>query len=187
MWAIEGDLVFILGKDNTELIPCKVSKILGTGKDTQFFFETILDEDKRKVPKTRLKAFVTQVGYRGGFVFKEKQNGLDYLESVKNKGGFSIGSAIAKKAKVKLNKNTQHMDIQKIKNEAMQSTIQATVNRVHKVIIAAMLIALNSQLGIGPKRGAELVKEINRLIETEDPVKLVKTAEEKMKIKLGDE
>lgn len=187
MWAIEGDLVFVLGKDNIELVPCKIVKILGTGRSTQFFFEPIVDEDMVKISKKRLKAYATEVGYSGGFVFKEKQNGLDYLESVKNKGGFSIGSTIAKKAKEKLNKKTQHMNIQKIKNDAMQSTIQSTINRVHKVIIAAMLIALNSKLKIGPKRGAELVAEINHLIETEDPMNLIKMAEDKMKIKLGDE
>ena len=180
MWAIEGDLVFILGKDNKELIPCKVTKILGTGKDTQFFFETIIDEDKKKVPKTRLKAFASQVGYTGGFVFKEKQNGLDYLESVRNRGGFSIGSAIAKKAKQNLAKKTQNVDIQKIKTEATQKA----VDRVHKIIIAAMLLALNSKLKIGPKRGLEIVNEINNLIENENPDVLLEKAEKKMHIKL---
>ena len=183
MWAVVGDLVFVLGKDNTELIPCKVVKILGTGKDTQFFFETIVDEDKVKVPKKRLKAFATQVGYSGGFVFRQKQNGIDYLESVRNRGGFSIGSTIAKKAKKNLAKKTQNVDVQKIKNEATQNAI----NRVHKIIIAAMLIALNSKLGIGPKRGLEIVNEINRLIENEDPNTLLKIAEKKMHIKLGDD
>lgn len=178
MWAVEGDLVFVLGKDNDELIPCKVTKILGAGKNAQFFFETIVEEDERKVPKTRLKAFVTQVGYSGGFVFKNKKNGLDYLESVKNRGGFSIGSAIAKKAKQNLSKKAQHMDMQRIKADAMQNT----VNRVHKVVIAAMLIALNSKLKIGPKRGLEIVNEINRLIENENPDVLIQMAEKKMHI-----
>lgn len=179
MWAVKGDLVFVLGKNNTDLIPCKVVNIIGTGKDSQFFFETIVDEDRVKVSKTRLKAFASEVGYAGGFVFKEKQNGLDYLESVRRNGGFTIGSTIAKKAKQKLAQKTQSMDINKIKEEATQKA----VNQVHKTTIAAMLIALNSKLGIGPKRGLELVNEINRLIETEQPEALLQLAENKMHIK----
>lgn len=188
-WANIGDLVFVLGRDNNEFIPCKVINELGSGKDVQLFFEPIEDNDKKKVPKARLKAFLNQVGFNGGFVFKEKQNGLDYLEAVKT-GNFNMGTIISKKARRTQQRIAQesgkpYLDIEKIKEEA---TIEA-VNRVHKSVIAAMLLALNSELHIGPKRGVKVVEEINRLLEevgegnmTQE--ELVDKARAKMKIDL---
>ena len=152
-WANVGDLVFVLGREN-EIVPCKVTKKIGTGPNIQLFFEPIEDKDKRKVPKNRLKCFITHVGWNGGFVFKKKQN--------------------------------NNVNIQKIKDEATQDA----VNKVHKIVIAAMLIALNKELGIGPKRGAQVVEEINHLIEEVGEGKISQEdlfllAESKMKIKIG--
>lgn len=182
-WANVGDLVFILSRDN-EPVPCKVIKEIGIGKDIQLFFEPIIAEDKNKIPKIRLKAFLSQVGYNGGFVFKEKQNALDYLELIKTNGSFNMSSIIAKKTKRAQEKmqRTQHqlIDVNKIKQEAAQEA----VDYVHKVVIAAMLLAINSKLGVGAKRGAEITEEINRLIETKDREELLNEAETKMKIKL---
>lgn len=192
-WANVGDLVFVLSKDK-EPIPCKVIKEIGTGTSTQLFFETIEDSDKNKIPKKNLKAFLNQVGYAGGYVFKEKQNALDYLEELNTKGSFNMSSMITKKTRrvqekmIQKSRQQQPIDIQKIKDDA---TAEA-VNRVHKVVIASMLLALNSKLHIGPKRGAEIVEEINRIIAEElgegkiTQEELLKKAEEKMKIKIGD-
>ena len=187
-WANIGDLVFILSRDN-EPLPCKVINEIGD----QLFFEPIVDEDKNKIPKIRLKAFLNQVGYAGGYVFKEKQNALDYLEVIKTKGSFNMASIISKKTKRAQEKlmhtpfQRQNLDIQKIKEEAAQEA----VNKVHKTVIAAMLLALNSKLGIGPKRGAEIVDEINKIFEdisngnmTQE--ELLKTVESKMKINMGE-
>lgn len=182
-WANIGDLVFILSKDN-EPIPCKVINELGIGKDTQLFFEPIEDKDKKKIPKTRLKAFLNQVGYAGGYVFREKQNALDYLEVINTKGYFNMSSIISKKTKraqEKLQKSgNQIIDVQKIKDNATKEA----VSQVHKTVIAAMLISLNTKLKIGPKRGLEIIEEINNLIENTDKEELIKLAETKMKIKL---
>ncbi len=185
-WANVGDLVFILSRDNVP-IPCKIVKEIGTGPSAQLFFEVIDDKDVYKVPKNRLKAYLNQVGYAGGYVFKEKQNALDYLEEIKTKGSFQMSSIITKKTKraqEKLQKSGgqhQFIDVQKIKEEATNEA----VNRVHKTVIAAMLVALNTKLGIGPKRGAEIVDEINRLLdETSTPEELVNMVETKMKIKI---
>lgn len=185
-WANVGDLVFILGRNN-EPVPCKVINEIGTGTSTQLFFEVIEDNDKPKVPKNKLKAFINQVGYAGGFVFKEKQNALDYLDSLeKNNGKFNMSSVLTNKTK-RIQQRTQktHFNpantIDRIKEEATQKAI----SQVHKIVISAMLIALNTKLGIGPKRGAELMDEINRLIEEVPRDELVKMAEEKMKIKIG--
>ena len=192
-WANVGDLVFVLSRDK-EPIPCKVIKEIGTGTSTQLFFETIEDSDKNKMPKKNLKAFLNQVGYAGGYVFKEKQNALDYLEELNTKGSFNMSSMITKKTRrvqekmIQKSRQQQPIDIQKIKDDA---TAEA-VNRVHKVVIASMLLALNSKLHIGPKRGAEIVEEINRIIAEElgegkiTQEELLKKAEEKMKIKIGD-
>lgn len=182
-WANIGDLVFILSKDN-EPIPCKVINEIGTGKDTQLFFEPIEDNDKKKIPKPRLKAFLNQVGYTGGYVFKKKQNALDYLEVLNAKGYFNMSSIITKKTKraqEKLQKSgNQIIDIQKIKEDATKEA----VSKVHKTVIAAMLIALNDKLKVGPKRGLEIVEEINKLIEENDKDMLLELAQRKMKIKL---
>lgn len=183
-WANIGDLVFILGKDN-EPVPCKVIKEIGTGNSTQLFFEVIEDNDRRKVPKKRLKCFITDVGWKGGFVFKEKQNAIDYLDAISN-GEFNMSSIIAKKTKRVQEKmaktNPSSINIQKIKEDATRDA----VNQVHKVVIAAMLLALNTKLKIGPKRGAEIIEEINRLINETPKEELLKSAENKMKIKLDD-
>lgn len=186
-WANIGDLVFVLSRDN-EPIPCKVTKELGTGADAQLFFEPIEDNDKGKIAKNRLKAYINQVGFAGGYVFKKRQNALDYLESIKN-GSFNMGSIITQKARrvqEKMIQNPQPIDVQKIKDEATEKAVM----QVHRTVIAAMLISLNSILGIGPKRGADVVDEINRLIEevgagniTQE--ELVELAEKKMKIKIG--
>lgn len=186
-WANIGDLVFVLSRDN-EPIPCKVIKELGTGADAQLFFEPIEDNDKGKIAKNRLKAYINQVGFAGGYVFKKRQNALDYLESIKN-GSFNMGSIITQKARrvqEKMIQNPQPIDVQKIKDEATEKAVM----QVHRTVIAAMLISLNSMLGIGPKRGADVVDEINRLIEevgagnmTQE--ELVELAEKKMKIKIG--
>ena len=185
-WANVGDLVFILSRDN-EPIPCKVIKELGTGVNAQLFFEPIEDSDKGKIAKNRLKAYINQVGFAGGYVFRKKQNALDYLESIKN-GSFNMGSIITQKAK-RVQKDiilsSQPIDIQKIKDEATEKA----VIQVHKTVIAAMLLALNSMLGIGPKRGTDVVNEINRLIEevgagNMTQKELVELAEKKMKIKI---
>ena len=40
-WANVGDLVFVLGREN-EIVPCKVTKKIGTGPNIQLFFETQL-------------------------------------------------------------------------------------------------------------------------------------------------
>lgn len=186
-WANIGDLVFVLSRDN-EPIPCKVIKELGTGVDAQLFFEPIEDNDKGKIAKNRLKAYINQVGFAGGYVFKKRQNALDYLESIKN-GSFNMGSIITQKARrvqEKMIQNPQPIDVQKIKDEATEKAVM----QVHRTVIAAMLISLNSMLGIGPKRGADVVDEINRLIEevgagnmTQE--ELVELAEKKMKIKIG--
>lgn len=192
-WANVGDLVFVLSRDK-EPIPCKVIKEIGTGTSAQLFFETIEDSDKNKIPKKNLKAFLNQVGYAGGYVFKEKQNALDYLEELNTKGSFNMSSMITKKTRrvqekmIQKSRQQQPIDIQKIKDDA---TAEA-VNRVHKIVIASMLLALNSKLHIGPKRGAEIVEEINRIIAEElgegkiTQEELLKKAEEKMKIKIGD-
>lgn len=185
-WANVGDLVFVLSRDN-EPIPCKViNEISG-----QLFFKPVIDEDIIKIPKTRLKAFMNQVGFAGGYVFKEKQNALDYLDEVKLKGSFNMSSIISKKTKraqqrLAKESNTQLINVQKIKEDATNEA----VNRVHKTVIAAMLIALNSELGIGHKRGLQVVNEIDRLIQEVADGKrtqesLLQNAEEKMKIKLG--
>ena len=181
-WANVGDIVFVLSRDN-EPIPCKVIYEIGIGMDTQLFFEPIHECNVNKIPKNKLKAFLYQVGYNGGYVFKERQNALDYLDEIKTKGKFNVGSVIGKKTNRKLanqNNKTQSINISKIKEEATSNAIE----QVRSVVIASMLIALNTQLKIGPKRGAELVKEINRLIEETDKETLIKTAEEKMKIKI---
>ena len=190
-WANVGDLIFVLSRDNVP-IPCKVIKEIGTGPNAQLFFEVIDDRDIHKVPKNRLKAFLNQVGYVGGYVFKEKQNALDYLEEIKTKGSFQMSSIITKKTKrvqEKLQKSGQYqfVDVRKIKEEVTNEA----VNRVHKTVIAAMLIALNTQLGIGPKRGAKVIEEINRLIDEIDKgaiteKDLFKIVENKMGIKIED-
>lgn len=186
-WANVGDLVFILGRNN-EPVPCKVINEIGTGTNTQLFFEVIEDNDKPKVPRNKLKAFINQVGYAGGFVFKEKQNALDYLDSLeKNNGKFNMSSVLTNKTKRIQQKAAQKTrfnpanTIDRIREEVAQNTI----NQVQKVMISAMLVALNTKLGIGPKRGAEIVDEINRLIEETPRDELVKMAEEKMKIKIS--
>ena len=97
-WANVGDLVFVLGREN-EIVPCKVIKEIGTGPSTQLFFEPIEDKDKRKVPKNRLKCFITHVGWNGGFVFKKRQNAVDYLDAVTNGDNVNIPSMISKKTK----------------------------------------------------------------------------------------
>lgn len=183
-WANIGDLVFVLSRDN-EPIPCKVIKEIGIGPNAQLFFEIIDDRDINKVPKNRLKAYLNQVGYAGGYVFKEKQNALDYLEEVNTKGSFQMSSIITKKTKrvqEKLQRTGQQqfIDVQKIKEEATNEA----VNRVHKTVIAAMLIALNTKLGIGPKRGSEIINEINNLLADSTPEELVKKVETKLKIKM---
>ena len=185
-WANIGDLVFVLSKDN-EPLPCKVAKEIGT----QLFFEPIVDEDKKRIPKKRLKAYLNQVGYAGGYVFKEKQNALDYLEEINTKGTFQMSSIITKKTKraqerLQKSSHQQFIDIQKVKEQAASET----VNRVQKTMIAAMLVSLNSILGVGPKRGADVVNEINRLIEevgngNMSQEELICMAEKKMKINIG--
>ena len=187
-WANVGDLVFVLGREN-EIVPCKVTKKIGTGPNIQLFFEPIEDKDKRKVPKNRLKCFITQVGWNGGFVFKKRQNAVDYLDAVTNGDNVNIPSMISKKTKrvqQNLIKQNSNIDIKKIKDEATQDA----VNKVHKIVIAAMLVALNKELGIGPKRGAQVVEEINHLIEEVGEGKISQEdlfllAESKMKIKIG--
>ena len=187
-WANVGDLVFVLGREN-EIVPCKVTKKIGTGPNIQLFFEPIEDKDKRKVPKNRLKCFITHVGWNGGFVFKKRQNAVDYLDAVMNGDNVNIPSMISKKTKrvqQNLIKQNNNVNIQKIKDEATQDA----VNKVHKIVIAAMLVALNKELGIGPKRGAQVVEEINHLIEEVGEGKISQEdlfllAESKMKIKIG--
>lgn len=186
-WANIGDLVFVLGRNN-EPVPCKVIKEIGTGKSTQLFFEVIDDRDIKKIPKNRLKACLDQVGYKGGYVFREKQNALDYLEQINTKGSFNVSSAISRKVKraqqqLLQKSGSQVLSIEKIKEIA----VQEAVSKTHKVVIGAMLLALNSKLGVGPKRGAEIVDEINRLIETMDSKEILITAERKMKAKLSDD
>ena len=182
-WANVGDLVFILGRNN-EPVPCKVINEIGTGKSTQLFFEVIDDGDKRKVPKNKLKAFITQVGYAGGFVFKEKQNALDYLDSLeKNNGKFVMSSVITNKT-ARIQKRIQKNSTNRL-DQIKEEVAQKTISQVHNVVISAMLVALNTKLGIGPKRGAELIDEINRLIEETPRDELIKMAEEKMIIKIG--
>ena len=91
-----------------------------------------------------------------------------------------------KRVQQNLIKQNNNVNIQKIKDEATQDA----VNKVHKIVIAAMLIALNKELGIGPKRGAQVVEEINHLIEEVGEGKISQEdlfllAESKMKIKIG--
>lgn len=189
LWANVGDLVFILGREN-EIIPCKVIKEIGTGTSTQLFFEPIEDKDRKKIPKNKLKCFITQVGWNGGFVFRKKQNAVDYLDTIMNGDNINISSMISKKTKrvqQTLLKQSNNINVQKIKDEATQEA----VNKVHKIVIAAMLISLNKILGIGPKRGAQVVEEINHLIEEVGEGKISQKdlfllAESKMKIKIGD-
>ena len=185
-WANVGDLVFVLGR-NDEIVPCKIINEIGTDMNTQLFFETIVDEDKHKVPKNRLKCFLTQAGYTGGFVFKEKQNALDYLETVKQSGSFNMSSIINKKAKRAQEKQlgkTHGFDIEKIKQEAATEAI----TKVEQVLVSAVLLAMNSKLGVGPKRAADVINEMNRLVDEVGSGNLTqqelnKMAEDKMKFK----
>lgn len=179
-WAKVGDLVFVLGKNN-EPVPCKVIKELGTGPSAQLFFEPIEDKDKGKIPRSRLKCFIKNAGYRGGFVFREKQNALDYLEIIKNKGSFDMTSMISKKISNTTQRVQEYNDIQKIKEQAAQEAVDSAT----KGIIAAMLIALNNELGIGPKRGAKIINDINDLLNGSLTYEeLVNFVETKWKIKL---
>lgn len=187
-WANVGDLVFILGRDN-EIVTCKIINEIGTGTSTQLFFEPIEDKDKRKIPKNKLKCFITQVGWNGGFVFKKKQNAIDYIDAINHGDSVNVPSMISKKAKRVQRELTQKggINIQDIKD----SITQDTIDRVYKIVIASMLVALNSELGIGPKRGSQVIEEINRLIENVDNGKMTQDelfslVENKMKIKIGD-
>lgn len=185
-WANVGDLVYVLGRDN-EVVPCKIIKEIGTGANTQLFFETITDEDKQKIPKNRLKCFLPQAGYLGGFVFKERQNALDYLDTINQRGGFNMSSIINKKAKRAQEKQlgkTHGFDIEKVKHDAATEAI----TKVEQVLVSAILLAMNSKLGIGPKRAAEVIDEMNRLVDEVGSGNLTqeelnKMAENKMKFK----
>jgi len=173
-WANVGDLVFIVGKDD-EIIPAKIIKevIKTPMANTVLYFEPI--EDDKVIPKNKRKYTLAQVGYKGGFVFREKDNATDYLDITKEEGVFSMSSALNRKAK----RNQEKMgvaDFNKIKAEVAQDAI----NRTQSVLISALLLALNSELGIGPKRGEQVIAEMNRLIETTTPEELKAKAEKKM-------
>ena len=88
------------------------------------------DNDKGKIAKNRLKAYINQVGFAGGYVFKKRQNALDYLESIKN-GSFNMGSIITQKAK-RVQKDiilsSQPIDIQKIKDEATEKAVMQVLH-----------------------------------------------------------
>lgn len=183
-WANVGDLVFILDRNN-EPVPCKVIQILGDGtsKSTQFFFETIVDEDKRKIPKNRLKCFMDQVGYTGGFVFKKKENALDYLKLSSEGKQPTVPNMISRKLNRKVNQKVSTLDM--IKQEVEQHTI----NHVQKTLTAAMLITLKKEFNFGPKRAGMVVDGINNILEeigsgkkTKEDV--IKEAEMLMKIKM---
>lgn len=178
-WANIGELVFILSKDN-EPIPCKVIKEIGTGQSTELFFEVIENSDRKKVPKKRLKAFLNQVGYKGGYVFKSKQNALDYVEAIKTTGRFDINSAINKKMQRKLSQSPQHQTLQQVREQATKKAVEHT----QATLTAAMLLSLNSKYGFGPKRCNEIISEMNRLIQTVPQDELIMIAEKTMKITL---
>lgn len=95
-----------------------------------------------------------------------------------------MSSVLNRKAR-RANTKTPGIDINKVKEQATQKA----VNQIQETIISAMLIALNTQLKIGPKRGAKVVNEINRLINeigtgatTHESLK--KEAQKRMKIKI---
>ena len=184
-WANVGDLVFVVGKDN-EIVPCKIVKEIGTGNRAQLFFEVIDDKSKNKVPRNRLKCFVNQVGYNGGYVFKLRQNAVDYLEAMQA-GNFNMSTIIGKKAqRVQLQQfgKSNKINVEDIKEQAANEAI----DKVQSILISAMLLAMNSKLGIGPKRGAEVINEMNRLVDEVHAGKITQQelralAEEKMKFK----
>jgi hypothetical protein len=173
-WANIGDLVFIVG-NNEEIIPAKVIKelIKKPFKDSVLYFQPI--EDEKVIPKAKRKCTLAQVGYKGGFVFREKDNALDYLDIVKKEGRFNMSSAINRKAR----RNQQKMGITDF-NQIKAQAAQEAVDKTQSVLISALLLALNSELGIGPKRGEKVIAEMNRLIETTSPETLKAEAERKM-------
>lgn len=183
-WANVGDLVFVLDRNNKP-VPCKIIRIIGDGKSksTQFFFETIVDEDKPRIPRNRLKCFMNQVGYAGGFVFQKKENALDYLRLREEGKNPTVTNMISRKISKKTNQKVSTLEMIK------QEVEQHTVNHVQKTLTAAMLITLKKEFNFGPKRASAVIDGINAILEeigrgekTKEDV--VKEAEQLMKIRI---
>lgn len=193
-WANVGDLVFILDRDN-DPVPCKITKILGDGtsESTQLFFEPIIYNDKKRIPKNRLKCFLNQVGYKGGFAFKKKENALDYLKILEEGNSPTMSNVISKKLDRNFSKQNNSIEAVKKELETVKHEIERnTVNEVQKVLTAILLITLHEKLKVGPKRASIIVEEINNTLEQIGNGKttkeeIIKKAEDMMKIKLKGE
>lgn len=184
VWANEGDLVFII-MDDEEIIP---AKIIGIDykvpiKSSILYFKPIEDE-RITLPLNKRQCNLAQVGFAGGFVFTRKANAEDYLSLQKEEEGFSMTNVLNRKTRrnqAKYIQNNGIPDIDQIKQEAATQAVVGT----HKTIIAALLLAMNSELGIGAKRGEQVIAKMNSLIETSSSDELKKEVSKKLKITLN--
>lgn len=166
-WAKVGDLVFILDKNNNP-IPAKVKEIT----DTDYIFEEIIDT----IPIPLSSYPIRAVGYAGGKIFKKKENATDYLECIKEEGRFNMGNILNRKARrAKAKQLSKIKNVDKLKEEITKESVE----KVNTCIISAMLLAMNSECKIGPKRANKIVQKANELIDTLKPDDIIQLAKDK--------
>lgn len=183
-WATVGDLVFIIG-NNEEIIPAKIIKEITKTpmKNTMLYFEAI--EDDKIIPSDKLRCTLSEVGYAKGFVFKRKENALDYLKVKNGEGKVNMSSIINRKArrnqeKLSAKSGFQHIDVEKIKMQAAELAVE----RTQKTIIAALLIAMKEVLNVGPTRAERVLNKMNELIDNKTPEEIIKTVNDVLKIEM---
>lgn len=80
------------------------------------------------------------------------------------------------------NSGINNVDILQLKKEITEQTIKKTTDRMNKVMISALLIAMNTELGIGPARAEKVVRKMDELIANNEANELKKQAEKILKI-----
>lgn len=80
------------------------------------------------------------------------------------------------------NSGINNVDILQLKKEITEQTIEKTTNRMNKVMISALLIAMNTELGIGPARAEKVIRKMDKLIADNEADELKKQAEKILKI-----
>ena len=80
------------------------------------------------------------------------------------------------------NSGVNNIDILQLKKEITEQTIEKTTDRMNKVMISALLIAMNTELGIGHSRAEKVVRKMDELIADNEADELKKQAEKILKI-----
>lgn len=157
-----GDLVFLLDKKNNP-IPAKIERI----ENDIYYFEPIIDDIP--IPFTEME--IIKCGYNGGKVFSTKQNAIDYLEVVKKLGKFDLQYMMQLKMKRNLKQNMK---------QPVQEHSDDNTKDIAMYVINAMLLAMNSELKIGPTRAAKVVNKTTELMNNYTKEEIFAMAESKM-------